>query len=104
MKILDYYKKYLSEDVESVDSLYVSMNLTDDTSGIEFWDRVVYRNGVEEYYPSITEYDHNLVYPFDMPKEWLKVGELCFYDKDIPEELAEKLSKGRADTSENLFR
>lgn len=91
MKIIDYYKKYLSEDVEKVEFLYLSMNLTDDTSGIEFWDKITYVDGREEYYPSITEYDHNLTTPFDIPKEWLEVGQLCEYKEDIPKELAEKL-------------
>ena len=99
MKIIDYYKKYLSEDVEKVEFLYLSMNLTDDTSGIEFWDKITYVDGKEEYYPSITEYDHNLITPFDMPKEWLEVGQLCEYDDDISEEQVEKLSKGRVDNS-----
>ena len=72
MSFLEYYKKNLSEDVESVEQLYLSANLTEDTSGIEYWDRVTYSDGRQEYSQSVTEYDHNVSIPFDMPEEWLQ--------------------------------
>lgn len=95
MSLLEYYKKYLSEDVVKVEPLYFDMNLTNDTSGIEFWDKVTYSNDVQEYYPSISEYDHNLSKPFDMPKKWLDVSVESDFNPNITEEDAENLSVGK---------
>ena len=95
MTLLEYYKKYLNENIVKVEPLYFSMNLTNDTSGIEFWDRVVYEDGNTEYYPSVSEYDHNLTEPFNMPNEWLSIGVVSNFDEDIPEDVAERLSTGR---------
>lgn len=74
MKLLDYYKKYLNEDIVKVEEIYCSMNLTDDTSGIEFFDRVTYRSGKQEYYISTFQYDHSLNNPVDFPEEWLEIA------------------------------
>ena len=76
MKLLDYYKNYLNKDIVKVEEIYCSMNLTDDTSGIEFFDRVTCSNGKQEYYIATFQYDHSLENPVDFPEEWLKVADI----------------------------
>ena len=76
MKLLDYYKKYLSENVVKIEEVYCNMNLTEDTSGTEFFDRVTFDDGTQNYYLTTFEYGHSLGKPIDFPKEWLKIAEI----------------------------
>lgn len=93
MTLLEYYKKYLSEDIEKVEEVYCSMNLTDDTSGTEFYNRVTYSDGKQEYYFATFEYYHSVDRPIDFPKEWLEIAEIADNsDLELPDDTSGILS------------
>ena len=76
MTILDYYKKYLNNDIVKVEELYCSPNLTEDTSGYQYFDRVIHSNGRQAYYNSVFDDVHQLLYAIDFPTEWLEFAEV----------------------------
>lgn len=94
MKVLDYYKNYLNEDVVKVETIYFSMNLTDDTSGTEFYDKVTHLNGNVDYYISTFIPGHSLV-SYEIPNEWFKyaVVSLCS-NEEIPNDCIDNVYRG----------
>ena len=98
MTVLEYYKKYLNEDVVNVEKIFCSMNLTDETFGNEFYDRVTYSNGAQEYYFSTFEYGHSLLSPEWFPDQWLGIaqfGESDYANTEIPEEVIPDILSGK---------
>lgn len=87
MKLLEYYQNYLSKDIVKVEELYCSPNLTEDTSGYQFFDRVTYNNGNQAYYNSVFDDVHQLLYAIDFPAKWLEFAKIKdISDKELSNE------------------
>ena len=87
MKLIEYYKKHLGEDVAEVHSLYFNPNTVPDDFPYysETFNEICHQDGKKDYFLHPYEFGHTLS-PLEFKEKWLKYA-INVDNEDLEEDL-----------------